>query len=79
MSYEFVIYVSDMTEDQADDIAGRWPETTSGARVGREYIGFTRQAGSLGEAIDQAIVDLKTVGIEPLKVEADWPCETVTA
>lgn len=79
MPFEFVIYVSEVTEEQADEIAGRWPETTSGARAGREYVGFTRVADSLGEAIDRAITDLKLIGIEPLKVEADYPSETVVA
>lgn len=76
MAYEFVIYIAEITEDQADQVAGKWPETTSGARAGREYVGFTRGANSLGEAIDQAIADLKSIGIAPLKVEADYPAET---
>lgn len=76
MPFEFVIYVSEMSEEQADEVAGRWPETTSGARSGREYVGFTRTADSLGEAIDRAIADLKTLGISPSKVEADYPTET---
>jgi hypothetical protein len=76
MSFDFVVYVSEMNEEQADEIAGRWPETTSGARAGREYVGFLRNANSLGEAIDQAILDLKTIGISPLKVEANYPPET---
>lgn len=57
MPFEFVIYVSEMSEEQADEVAGRWPETTSGARSGREYVGFARTADSLGEAIDRAIAD----------------------
>ncbi len=73
MSFDFVVYVAEMREEQADVIAGRWPETTSGARSGQEYVGFTREADSLGEAIDQAIADLKAVGVSPLKVEADFP------
>jgi len=73
MSFDFVVYVAEMREEQADVIAGRWPETTSGARAGQEYVGFTREADSLGEAIDQAIADLKAVGVSPLKVEADFP------
>lgn len=79
MAFEFVIFVSEMTEEQADAIAGRWPETTSGARAGQEYVGFTRAAESLGEAIDRAIADLKTMGIDPVKVEAEYPSETVVA
>jgi hypothetical protein len=75
MSFEFDVYVSEITEAQADEIAGRWPETTSGARAGQEYIGFKREADSLGEAIDQAIADLKTIGVAPVKVEADYPPE----
>jgi len=76
MSFDFVVYVSQLSEEQADQIAGHWPETTSGARAGREYVGFSREADSLGEAIDRAIADLKRVGISPLKVEADCPPET---
>ena len=73
MTFDFAVYVSGITEEQADEIAGRWPETTSGARAGREYVEFVREANSLGEAIDQAIADLKMMGISPLKVEADCP------
>lgn len=73
MSFDFVIYVSEMSEEQADKIAGHWPETTSGARAGRAYVGFTRDANSLGEAIDGAIADLNSMGLPPLKVEADFP------
>ena len=76
MSFEFVVYVSEMTEERADDVAGRWSDTTSGTRSGQEYVGFTREANSLGEAIDAAIADLKSVGISPFKVEADYPTET---
>jgi hypothetical protein len=76
MSYDFVVYVSEMSEEQADEIAGRWPETTSGARAGLEYVGFTREADSLGEAIDRAIADLKAIGLSPSKVEADYPLQT---
>lgn len=76
MSFDFVIYVSEMTEERADEIAGRWPETTSGARAGLEYVGFTREADSLGEAIDQATADLKAMGLSPWKVEADYPLQT---
>jgi hypothetical protein len=78
VSFDFVVYVSQLSEEQADEIAGRWPETTSGARAGQEYVGFTREADSLGEAIDRAIADLRTVGISPWKVEADCPPETAT-
>ncbi len=78
MPFEFIVYVSNMNEETADEIAGRWPETTSGVRTGQDYVGFTREAGSLGEAIDQAISDLKTVGISPLKVEADYPVTTTS-
>lgn len=73
MPFDFVVYVSAINEEQADEIAGRWPETTSGARAGHEYVGFTREAESLGEAIDQAIADLKAVGVLPSRVEADCP------
>ena len=73
MSFDFVVYLSEISEEQADEIAGRWPETTSGARAGHEYIGFTREAASLGEAIDQAIADLKAIGVLPFRVEADCP------
>lgn len=79
MSYEFVIYVAEISEDQADEIAGRWPETTSGARSGAEYVGFTREADSLGEAIDAALHQLKAFGLEPTKVEADCALEVATA
>ena len=79
MSFNFVVYVSQVNEEQADEIAGRWPETTSGARAGQEYVGFTREANSLGEAIDRAIADLKTLGISPWKVEADCPLQTTMA
>lgn len=76
MSFDFVVYVSKVSEEQADEIAGRWPETTSGARAGQEYVGFTREADSLGEAIDRAIADLKAIGISPWKVEADYPLQS---
>lgn len=78
MSFDFVVYISEISEEQADAIAGRWPETTSGARAGQEYVGFTREAQSLGEAIDQAISDLKVIGVVPFKVEAEYP-EAATA
>jgi hypothetical protein len=76
MPFDFVVYISEISEAQADEVAGRWPETTSGARAGREYVGFTREANSLGEAIDQAIRDLQMIGLSPEKVEADYPSET---
>ena len=76
MSFDFVIYVAEITEEQADEVAGTWPETTSGARAGREYVGFTREADSLGEAIDRAIDELESIGISPSKVEADFPIES---
>jgi len=37
MSFDFVVYVSEVNEAQADEVAGRWPETTSGARAGRGF------------------------------------------
>lgn len=79
MSFEFDIYVAEITEKQADEVAARWSETTSGARAGQEYVGFKREAHSMGEAIDQAIADLKTLGIAPVKVEADYPSKTAPA
>lgn len=68
MTHRFTILIPELTDDQLDEIAGECPDSLSGVANSQAYIDFSREADSLGAAIDSAIDDLGRVGVQPQEV-----------
>jgi len=71
MLHRFTIYIPDVDDATFDAIAGACPDSLSGVSGGRTYVDFSREADSLGTAIDAALDDLSALGITPLGVQVD--------
>ena len=71
MLHRFTILIPDVDDEMFDRIAGACPDSLSGVASGRAFVDFSRDADSLGAAIDTAIRDLADLGISPVGVQVD--------
>ena len=71
MVYRFTLLIPEISDDLAEEIARACPDTLSGVAEGQSYIDFSREAASLGAAIDSAIADVGSLGITPTGLQVD--------
>jgi hypothetical protein len=71
MVHRFTVLIPHVSDDQFDEIAGKCPDTLTGVAEGQPYVDFSREADSLGSAIDSAIADLRSLGIAPQGLQVD--------
>lgn len=71
MVHRFTLLIPEVSDDLLEAVAGKCPDTLSGVAEGRPYIDFSREAESLGSAIDSAIADIASLGITPKGVQVD--------
>ena len=72
-TYEFTLVVSDLDDETADAIYGKCKDSSLGKCNGRTYVAFDREADSLESAIDSAIADLRSLGVQPLRIQMEVP------
>ncbi len=68
---EFTLIIPEIENDTIDAVYRRCSDSSIGKSNGIMYAAFDREATSLESAINSAIVDLRQVGIEPIRVEMD--------
>jgi len=69
MIHRFTVLIPEVSDEQFDEIAGQCPDSLSGVAEGQAYVDFSRDADSIGSAIDSAISDLTSVGIQPQGIQ----------
>jgi len=74
--YEFTVIIPEVDEATADAIYAQCQDSSLGKSNGETYVAFDREAPSLESAIDNAVADLKKIGVQPLKVEIKVPATT---
>jgi len=72
-TYEFTVIIPDVDETTADAIYGKCGDASLGKSNGMTYVAFDRDGESLESAIDSAVADLRSVGVQPLRVEMELP------
>lgn len=70
-TYEFTIIIPEIDNETSDAIYSKCVDASLGKCNESTYVSFDRKAIGLEEAIESAIVDLRSVGIEPLHVEME--------
>ena len=72
-TYEFTLVLPDVDDETADAIYGKCRDSSLGKASGTTYAAFDREAESLESAIDSAVEDLRSVGVEPLQIQIEVP------
>ena len=75
-TYEFTIIVPEVDDRKAEAIYAKCKDSSLGKSHGTTYVAFDREAESLEHAIDSAIADLNSVGVQPMRVEMEVPAPT---
>jgi len=70
-TYEFTLIIPDVDDEMADAIYGKCQDSSLGKCSGETYVAFDRQAKSLESAIDLAVADLRSLGIQPLRAQME--------
>ena len=71
--YQFTLILSDLDDEIADAIYGKCRDSSTGRANGAAYVAFDREAVSLESAIASAVADLRSVGVEPLRIQMEVP------
>lgn len=71
--YAFSVDIEPVAESAVDALYSQCDDCSVGARSGQHYAAFDRDAESLEQAISAAVNDLRSVGIEPMRVELAVP------
>ncbi|MDA0842114.1 MAG: hypothetical protein O3B01_04350 [Planctomycetota bacterium] len=71
--YEFTLIVSDQDLSIIDQLYARCSDASAGKNDGQSYVAFDREAESLESAIQSAVEDLRSLNIEPIRLEMDVP------
>lgn len=72
-TYEFTLIISEVDDEKAEAIYRKCADSSLGKRNGTTYVTFDREAECLEYAIDSAIADLRSVGVQPLHLEMKIP------
>ena len=72
-TYEFTLIVSEIEDELAEKLYGICNDASLGQTHGTTYVAFDRESKSLEAAINSALADLTSIGIEPLRVEMAVP------
>ena len=76
-TYEFTLILQEVDDETAETIYSLCNDSSLGKSNGTTYIAFDREGETLESAIDSAIVDLKSLGVQPLRIEMEIP-STIT-
>ena len=71
--YEFTLILPEVDDETADAIYGKCEDSSLGKGNGTTYLAFDREAASLEAAIDSALTDLRSLGVQPLRIEMEVP------
>lgn len=71
--YQFTLILPDLDGGTAEAIYAACNDSSLGRTSGTTYLAFDREATSLELAIESALADLKSLGVEPLRIEMDVP------
>ena len=73
MTYEFTLIIREIGDERVEALYARCDDASTGRSNGVAYVAFDREAESLESAIDTAVGDLRSVGIQPLRIEMPVP------
>ncbi|HUT08930.1 MAG TPA: hypothetical protein VMY42_00395 [Thermoguttaceae bacterium] len=69
--YEFTLIIPDVDDETADAIYEKCKDSSLGKCGGETYVAYDREAESLESAIDSAVADLRSLGIQPLRIQME--------
>lgn len=72
-TYQFTLILPDVDDDSAEAIYGRCKDSSLRRAGATTYLAFDREAVSLESAIDSALADLRSLGIQPLQIQMEVP------
>ena len=72
-TYEFTVIVPEMDDPTVDSIYGLCPDSSVGSTHGVMYVAFDRDADMLEQVIQSAVLQLRHLGVESLRIELDVP------
>lgn len=71
--YQFTLILPEVDDETADAIYGKCRDSSLGRAAGTTYLAFDREAASLESAINSALADLRSLGIQPLQIQMEVP------
>jgi hypothetical protein len=71
--YEFTLIIPDQDLSTINRLYAGSPDASAGKNNGQSYVAFDREAESLESAIQSAVVDLRNLNIEPIRLEMEVP------
>jgi hypothetical protein len=71
--FHFSLPIKSIDDALVDALYGRCADVSVGSSHEVMYVAFDREATNLETAIDSAVTDLWSLGIEPMRVEMDVP------
>jgi hypothetical protein len=71
--YQFTLILPEVDDETASAIYGRCNDSSLGKDAGTTYLAFDREAASLESAIDSALADLRSLGVQPLQIQMEVP------
>ena len=71
--HQFTLILPEVDDEAADAIYGKCKDSSLGKAGGTTYLAFDREATSLESAIDSALADLRSLGVQPLQIQMEVP------
>ena len=71
--YQFTLILPEVDDDTAEAIYGKCKDSSLGKTAGETYLAFDREVASLESAIDSALAELRSLGIQPLQIQMEVP------
>lgn len=65
--------IPEIDDATVDAVYGRCPDASVGKSHGAMYVAFDRESTTLEDALESAVTDLRSLGIDPMRVEMDVP------
>ncbi len=72
-TYQFTLILPEVDDETANAIYGKCNDSSLGKAAGTAYLAFDREATSLESAIDSALADLRSLGVQPLQIQMEVP------
>ena len=71
--FHFSLPIPTVDDAIVNALYGRYSDMSIGSCHEQMYVAFDREASCLESAIDSAVMDLRAMGIHPLRIELDVP------
>ncbi len=71
--YQFTLILPEVDDETADAIYGKCKDSSLGKAGETTYLAFDRESASLESAIDSALGELRSLGVQPLQIQMEVP------